>query len=236
MTASHPFQSNFNRLHNLLEALGDVSPPPPLPLSCEECEALLEVYVGEEVAGQPVQTLYPAIYSHLTHCAGCAADYALLKEEVQLASSSPLINDAPAWESREGVWEEGKQLRLSYWLNPLDLRQTLLDPPGVRRDPREVLTEQKHLLLNEEVVSDRAHPLEVDVVAIRHVKDVTTITIHATLSSPIPLPDAVRATLQWGEQLYQIPVNAQGVARFEGIPLAPLETEMPKEFILIFEV
>lgn len=50
--------------------------------SCRHCREELPLFVNDEVAGRPVDDLYPAVANHLDLCADCLQEYAALSRLV----------------------------------------------------------------------------------------------------------------------------------------------------------
>lgn len=49
-------------------------------LTCEECFALLDIYVDSELAGENADGRVPGMYAHLTGCPACAEEHDSLRD------------------------------------------------------------------------------------------------------------------------------------------------------------
>ena len=62
----------------------------PLPLArkrflCEQCQEALPLFITDELARQPIDTLYPDVARHLDECPRCLAEYEALSQLTELA-------------------------------------------------------------------------------------------------------------------------------------------------------
>jgi hypothetical protein len=55
-------------------------------LSCEECFALLDVYVDSERSGEDADARVPGMREHLLGCPACAEEHSTLNDLVSAAS------------------------------------------------------------------------------------------------------------------------------------------------------
>jgi hypothetical protein len=61
-----------------LTALVSAEPPLAGPEGCRHCRTALPRFVSDELAGRPVDRLYPSVASHLDVCSRCRAEYEML--------------------------------------------------------------------------------------------------------------------------------------------------------------
>ena len=62
-------------LITLMRQLREPDPPTGVPSFCQRCQEELPLFVSDEVAGRPVDDLYPEIAYHLDLCENCLVEY-----------------------------------------------------------------------------------------------------------------------------------------------------------------
>jgi hypothetical protein len=211
-------------------------------LSCEECQAVLDRYLADELAGCDVRALYPAVWRHLHTCARCREAYNLIIDTLtreqrgelprlpqqvspRLSFLQPRSPDAP-WTAHLRSRLAGASFGLVFTFNLAYLR-TLLSPPALvaARAEEPFLAPVAHLLLSDTVpVGDQT--LAVEVTATRHPEQPDRLALQALIIGSASLPESLGARLTWAGETRTAPVDVQGRVDFGEVSLATLQAAL----------
>lgn len=64
-----------SHLKQLARQLGEIQPARIPAASCRHCQDELPLFISDELAGQPVDEVYPAVAYHLDICPPCLHEY-----------------------------------------------------------------------------------------------------------------------------------------------------------------
>jgi hypothetical protein len=222
------------RFRRLAEAVARVEDT-----ACGECEALLDVYVEAELAGQDVQQRYPTLWGHLQSCDACAVAHDLLFETLarerrgaleplppaplpRLSFLEPPAPDAP-WAVRLRSRLTGAPFGITFTLSPAYLRSFLTAPQPLPARTRQADRVVEPRVLLADTVSLGEGVVAVEVTAIPDERDPDRLHLRATIAGPGDLPRHLWAVLRWGDETRSGAVDAQGQVDLGQVSLAALE-------------
>jgi hypothetical protein len=228
-------------------------------LTCDECQRLLDAYIGEELQGREASRSYPAVARHLETCDACGQDYeATIDALLQAPSDTPLQaprrvlaflesrRNTANWVSRIRSRLAGDAFGLQIVLNPeyvrarLGLAPTLPTANVFRSDDTQSASKPRTLLVDD--VDFDGQRLNVKVRALPQ-DNARRLALEAQLISDAALPDNLWLQLNWAGQLYTARVQrtqpVEGFARIDGVALPhTLEAAGAADarFEIVFEV
>jgi hypothetical protein len=211
-------------------------------MSCEECQAVLDLYLDEVLEGHEGRSMYPAVWQHLQTCAHCREAYDLLIDTLtrerrgelprlrhrvapRLSFLRPHSADAP-WTTRLRSRLAGAPFGLAFSFN-LAYLQTLLSPPVAvpARMEKPISSPATHLLLSDTVpVGEQT--LAVEVMATRHPEQPDRLVLQALIIGSASLPESLGARLTWAGQTRTALVDADGQVDFGEVSLANLQAAL----------
>jgi hypothetical protein len=208
-------------------------------LVCEECEALLDLYVNDELAGYYVRHLYPLAWRHLQTCIRCRQAHDLIADtlrreragelpavpnrETRPLSFLPVYSADTPWIARLRPRVGGAPFGLVFSFN-LSYLRTLLSPPipvAVRTE--EARDSSATRLLLSDAVSVGEQKLAVEVTATQHPSRPEYLDLQAIITSSATLPEKLWARLTWADQTRSAPVDVQGQVDFGEVSLTKLQ-------------
>lgn len=234
-----------NRFRQLADAIAHVDN-----VTCEECQALLDVYVDAERAGRAVRRHYPDLWHHLQTCADCAEVHDLLLEALEPAAEDaleplprlqpprlsflePAAPEAP-WHVRLRSRLAGAPFGLTFTLTPAHLQDLLAPaqplPARTRRAGR-----PEPIVLLAGAVPLGGGQVGVEVIAVPDAQPPKRLELRATIAGTAPLPEHLWATLRWGDETRAGAVDEQGQADLGEMPLAALRAALDADD-QVFEV
>jgi len=223
-------------------------------LSCEECEAVLDLYVDDELRGRHVRRSYPLVWRHLQICTCCREAYNLLVDTLnrerqkelpplphrvapRLSCLQPRLASAP-WITHLRPRIAGAPFGLAFSFN-LSYLRTLLSPPlpAAARTEEPFLSSATHLLLSD-TIPIGPQTLAVEVTGTRRPERPDYLALQAIITGSAPLPAHLWATLTWAGQTRSGPVDAQGQVDLGEVSLATLQAALDTgkgDFQIAFE-
>lgn len=213
-------------LGRLAEAIATLEAEPPSPpragLSCETCQELLDVYVGDEQQGLNARQRYPAVWRHLAGCDECKEVYDFLVDMLEL--------DLP-WIIR--LWEMAEDsFRLVFTFGCSHLQSLRFAKPLVTVRDTLTVEPSRHILLYE-MVSVAEQTLIVDVTATRRLDKPAWFELQLSITPPPHwggegggrAGQNLRAIVTWAEHTLSAAVDKQGQAYLGQVPLSSLDAE-----------
>lgn len=254
LTQPGPWAERLRRLTQDIAGLvdDDISSNPDEPqLTCEECDAVLDHFIDDELNGQTAESLSRRVRAHLKDCTQCQLSYVLLFDtlvqdsagqltEIQQPADLPLSfldrpNDETPWIARLQSQLAGSSFGLTISFS-LSYLRTLLAPPQllVRAEHTPTNSPTTHLLLSDQVaIGDQL--LAVEVTATREPQRADWLTIQSVIAGPEAPLAHLRAKLTWAGETHLARVDANGTSNFGEVPLQALHSES-HDFEVAFEV
>lgn len=216
----------------LTSGLGEPRGPGVLPFTCKECQAVLDMYISDEMDGRDAQRDYPLVYQHLQSCPDCSALYV----DVRLALRANL-DDAAAPEATR------PRARPSFPRHPTDLPwlvrplaqlggrlegvvfilsqahvQAALWPAGAAARYEHDLPPslEPHLLLLDTVMLGQ-ETLTVEITATATLGRPDHLVIRGLMSGPSGIEPGLHAILRWLGQTRQADVTQDGRVEFGAV-------------------
>lgn len=199
------------------------------PLTCEECQAVLDVYISDEMDGRDVQREYPLVYQHLQTCADCSALYAEVKQALSEGLDAVAQPAAETLRARlsflrlptEMPWLVRPLSRLSgrlegvmFVLSQAHVQATLRPAgSGVRYEQDLPASLEPNLLLLDTVMLGQER-LTVEITATAAAGRADHLVIRGQISSPMGVEPGLRATLRWLGQTQEAAVASDGAVEF----------------------
>jgi hypothetical protein len=233
VSSRRPWPERFGRLCRAIVAKSFTKPTSE-EIDCDECSAILELFVSDELEEGDARHRYPLIQRHLDRCPRCSEEHSLLydillkerKGQLEVPAMPPtlplsFLRPRPV----EAPWtvhirrEEGHPLRLSFILARSYLQSLFTAPsPSPLRGVDMGYPEEPILLLSD-IIQIGDDELAVEVMARRNVEEPDFFQVELTIVSTGDLPDNLMVILKWDGQECTSPVNEGGQAHFTGIPL-----------------
>ena len=254
LTQPGPWAERLRRLAQDIAHLAETdlpSRPNESPLTCDECDAVLDQFVDGELDGPPTSDLSQRVWSHLRNCARCQLSYSLLVDtlvqesahqlpDIQLPANLPLSflvqpSSEMPWtvRLRSQLTNSSFGLTISFGLAYL---RTLLAPPQllVRAEYTPTTSPTTHVLLSDQImIGDQL--LAVEVSAIREPQRPDWLTVQSVLAGAEASLTNVWAKLTWAGDVHLAPVNANGVSNLGEVSIQALLSEAT-DFEIAFEV
>jgi hypothetical protein len=211
-----------------------------------QVESILDFYVDGEKRGEKVQTLYPAIWSHLQSCNVCRASYVLLtaaasdtlpQESDELDTAKP-ARPLPflANQEKEAAWTRqvrsavgGARLGFGFVVLPSYLQQLISAPRALelRGEPDQsaralLLADTIHLGTREVIVKMWIHSPA----------DSPEGRLEVALVASAALPEPIHVTLHWNGHQFSDIVR-DGHCSFDHLPISDLRNV--RDFRVEFE-
>ncbi len=231
-----PWAEQLRRLAADIAAIqADPPQPPDAALTCDDIDALLDLIVDAELAGQDMP---PRAAAHLTTCARCRESLTVLLDTLVADSAGDLpavpVPARPAlsflqpaadrpWTMRLRSALTGEAFGLTLALNPAYLQRLFFAPAPllVRADDSPQAGPVTHLLLSDAIAIDD-HLLAIELLALRDQPDADEVALRAIITSSTALPPNLWATLIWADVAQHVPVEAHGQVDFGRVSLSTL--------------
>ena len=199
-------------------------------LSHADCVALLEFYIDYELRQQDAQKIYPPVWKHLQTCARCLESYELIKSTLELGQSdqstsipalpffAPAAENA-AWSKRVRARVGGAALGFGFIIQPSHLHQ-LFNSTSAALVRGPATTDERSLLLTDTInLGQRDVMIEIWIKRSEHSSEGQ---LEISVASSAPLPEPLRAKLQWNDHTYSAIVQ-QGICSFEHLAISELQ-------------
>lgn len=246
-----PWPRRFRRLAEAIVQIDDVT--------CQECEALLDVYVDAELANEGARRRYPLLWQHLQDCAECAAAHNLLFETLAQEMQGELQTvpqpeptghfhdvqqklsflESPAtdvpWTARLRSRLAGAPFGLTFTLSPAYVQDLFTSAPPLPAGTRGAGEPLQSLPLLAHSIPLGDGQVAVELIATRDDQDPERLHLRATIVGTTTLPANLWAVLTWGDHRYAGPVDRQGQADLGKVPLDLLRVVLEAEK-RIFEI
>jgi hypothetical protein len=231
MSMMSPWPERFNRLAEAITEVEAVKENEGV-VTCQQCQESLDLLVVDEREGFDVRQRYPEVLAHLAECNDCRTTYTLLQaalssdeeqlEATSLSSVAPIssrsVDEFPVWPRQGALSSQPFPVTLRV---VRDLISKALCGPQLAFVRGQTAEEGEHTaLLLADVVTTEQGDLVIEVTTHWCIERPQVIDLEVQLTTDCALPESLKATMYWGSIRRSQPVDAEGEARFQDLPLS----------------